>query len=301
MTLVKQVQLKSTSLLVDMTIRSNNLFNCTQYIMQNKFAEDGRIYSMKDLYALLKTHAAYLRLKDYGSQVPQQVLKQVLETWTNWFKALKSYRKTPTKFNGRPRMPKYHTKSIHGGKNLVVFTKQQTRHRDGYILLPNKVLKMGFPKLPFIVPHENVTFESVRIVPFHDRFIAELIYECVCAPIQLDAEKKVGIDLGITNFIAMSNNFDAPSLLVKGGVVKATNQFITTPPFDAPSKIAKIIKGSSARKIFQIHPDLRKELWGGHLWSPSYYCGTAGMVSAEIIKKYIEAQTPKKQGVSSTD
>ena len=70
--------------------------------------------------------------------------------------------------------------------------------------------------------------------------------------------------------------------------------FITTPPFDAPSKIAKIIKGSSAWKIFQLYPDLRKELWGCHLWSPSYYCGIAGMVSAEIIKKYIEAQTTKK-------
>ena len=254
MTLVKQVQLKPTSLLVDMTIRLNNLFNYTQYIMRNKFAEDGRIYLMKDLYALLKTHDVYLRLKEYGSQVPQQVLKQVLETWTNWFKALKSYRKTPTKFNGRPRMPKYHTKSIHGGKNIVIFTKQQARHRDGYILLPNKVLKMGFPKIPFIVPHENVTFESVRIIPFHDRFIFEMIYEYECVPLQLDAEKKVGIDIGITNFIAMSNNFDAPSLLVKGGVVKATNQFFNKQLAKARSVAKKCngtTKNARIRRLFR--------------------------------------------------
>ena len=70
--------------------------------------------------------------------------------------------------------------------------------------------------------------------------------------------------------------------------------FITTPPFDAPSKIAKIVKGSSARQLFLLHPELKKELWGGHLWSPSYYCGTAGMVSAEIIKRYIAEQKTKK-------
>ena len=32
----------------------------------------------------------------------------------------------------------------------------------------------------------------------------------------------------------------------------------------------------------------RKEFWGSGLWSPSYYVGTAGHVSAETIKKYIE-------------
>lgn len=66
--------------------------------------------------------------------------------------------------------------------------------------------------------------------------------------------------------------------------------FITTPPFDAPSKIAKILKGISARKLFTNHPELRKQLWQGHLWSASYYCGTAGKVSAETIKKYIKNQ-----------
>jgi putative transposase len=35
---------------------------------------------------------------------------------------------------------------------------------------------------------------------------------------------------------------------------------------------------------------LRKKLWGGHIWSPSYYVGTAGHVSAETIKRYIEEQ-----------
>ncbi len=66
--------------------------------------------------------------------------------------------------------------------------------------------------------------------------------------------------------------------------------FITTPPFDAPSKIAKILKGGSARELFRIHPEIKRSLWGGHLWSPSYYCGTAGTVTAETVRRYIENQ-----------
>ena len=47
-------------------------------------------------------------------------------------------------------------------------------------------------------------------------------------------------------------------------------------------------KGVFARLLFQEFPELKQRLWGGHLWAPSYYVGTAGNVSAEAIKNYIE-------------
>jgi len=66
--------------------------------------------------------------------------------------------------------------------------------------------------------------------------------------------------------------------------------FISAPPFEAPTDIVKILKGVTARRLFMVFPDLKKKLWKGSLWSPSYYVGTAGHVSAETIKKYIEEQ-----------
>ena len=39
-----------------------------------------------------------------------------------------------------------------------------------------------------------------------------------------------------------------------------------------------------------IYPELRKRTRSDRLWAPSYYAGTAGHVSAETIRKYIEAQ-----------
>jgi putative transposase len=66
--------------------------------------------------------------------------------------------------------------------------------------------------------------------------------------------------------------------------------FISAPPFEAPTDIVKILKGVTARRLFMEFPDLKKKLWKGSIWSPSYYVGTAGHVSAETIKRYIEEQ-----------
>lgn len=64
--------------------------------------------------------------------------------------------------------------------------------------------------------------------------------------------------------------------------------FLSIPPSIAVADAVKILKGSTARKLFVEFPELKESLWGGNLWSPSYYVGTAGNVSAEIIRRYIE-------------
>ena len=67
--------------------------------------------------------------------------------------------------------------------------------------------------------------------------------------------------------------------------------FISVPPFDSPTEIVKVFKGVTALRLFKKFPELRNEYWKGKLWSPSYYVGTAGHVSAETIRKYIEEQS----------
>jgi putative transposase len=64
--------------------------------------------------------------------------------------------------------------------------------------------------------------------------------------------------------------------------------FVSIPPAIAVADAVKVLKGTTARWLFQRFPSLRKRLSGGHLWSPSYYLGTAGNVSAETIRRYIE-------------
>jgi putative transposase len=66
--------------------------------------------------------------------------------------------------------------------------------------------------------------------------------------------------------------------------------FISATPFESPTGIIKILKGVSAKQLFSQHPEIRTILRRGTMWSPSYYVGTAGNVSSEVIQRYIQEQ-----------
>ena len=61
------------------------------------------------------------------------------------------------------------------------------------------------------------------------------------------------------------------------------------PQFYIPDMI-KIMKGNLARRLFIRHPELRNELWGGHLWNPSYCAVTVSDRSSEQVERYILTQ-----------
>ena len=59
------------------------------------------------------------------------------------------------------------------------------------------------------------------------------------------------------------------------------------------SDMIKIMKGNIARQMFLAHPELKKELLGGHLWNPSYCAVTVSDRSREQVCSYIEGQKEK--------
>ncbi len=74
------------------------------------------------------------------------------------------------------------------------------------------------------------------------------------------------------------------------------HMLISFPPKVAPANMVKALKGASAYTWFQRHPETKKQLWRGHLWSPSYFISTIGNVSKEIVAQYIEDQMYKGKG-----
>jgi REP-associated tyrosine transposase len=65
---------------------------------------------------------------------------------------------------------------------------------------------------------------------------------------------------------------------------------VSMPPTLSIANAVKRFKGISARQLRLMFPGLRKRTRSDRLWAPSYYVGTAGHVSAETIRKYIENQ-----------
>ena len=56
------------------------------------------------------------------------------------------------------------------------------------------------------------------------------------------------------------------------------------------SDMVKILKGNTARWLFLERPELKKSLWGGHLWNPSYCAVTVSDRSREQVETYIRSQ-----------
>ena len=66
---------------------------------------------------------------------------------------------------------------------------------------------------------------------------------------------------------------------------------VNYPPKVSISKLVNSLKGVSSRMIRQKnYPSMKQKLWGGALWSPSYFAGSCGGAPIEIIRQYIEQQ-----------
>ncbi|MFB2980234.1 IS200/IS605 family transposase [Microseira sp. BLCC-F43] len=62
--------------------------------------------------------------------------------------------------------------------------------------------------------------------------------------------------------------------------------FISVKPVDTPHLVVKAFKGRSSYYLRKEFPQLKKL---PSLWTNSYFVSTAGNVSSEAIKRYIEA------------
>ena len=65
-------------------------------------------------------------------------------------------------------------------------------------------------------------------------------------------------------------------------------------PKYSASDVVKLLKGISARRLFQVFPWLREKFfWGGHLWSGAYFFDSIGDVNYEVIQNYVRKQELK--------
>ena len=65
-------------------------------------------------------------------------------------------------------------------------------------------------------------------------------------------------------------------------------------PTYSVTKIVRIIKSLTARKIFKRCPQVKEQLWGGEFWSDGYFASTVGKHGDEqMIGDYVMKQSKK--------
>ena len=56
-------------------------------------------------------------------------------------------------------------------------------------------------------------------------------------------------------------------------------------------QVIRLIKSITAKEVFRLVPEMKRELWGGEFWTDGYYFATvSGRGDKAIIEKYIEKQ-----------
>ena len=67
------------------------------------------------------------------------------------------------------------------------------------------------------------------------------------------------------------------------------------PPTRAVSDAMRLLKGASARELFQEFPKLRGRYWGGHLWSPGKFYRSVGDTTLRIVRHYVKYDNDPRQ------
>lgn len=91
-------------------------------------------------------------------------------------------------------------------------------------------------------------------------------------------------------FASVCTDFEA-ELVEFDGEDDHVHLLVNYPPKVAISKLVNSLKGVSSFLIRKKnYPSIKKKLWGGALWSPSYFAASCGGAPIAIIRQYIEQQ-----------
>lgn len=188
------------------------------YPMYNYYFLD---YMIKNLESdrLLNTNP----YRELPSAVAQSTLKTISEQWKGYFKSLQEWRKNPNKFTGKPKMPKYKKKDK---LSYLYFGKNGFSIKDDYIVIASRLIGYKLKN-----PRPDLDVLQIRILPKHDNYIVEIVFEVEIEEQYLsklnDSEKNrcIGVDLGVNNLMAVTNNFKEKPFLINGKHIKSINQF----------------------------------------------------------------------------
>ena len=208
---------------------SRNLYNRVLYIYRQAFT--GKHENIEEYRDIIKderfvkkfdvvTRMRALKDNDFVSMMKvhcaEHIVAQVDTIWNSWFKALKDYKKNPSKYTGRPKMPGY--KKGEGVTNILVYDKSDARiQKDETINISKKV------KLPLNTKIKDL--QEVRIIPRIGHIKIEIVYRKDIVDLGLNKDNAIGIDIGLNNLAAITSNEGSISALINGRPIKAINQY----------------------------------------------------------------------------
>ena len=198
----------------EMCFHSKNLYNEANYTIRQEFISNGKYISYASMNKEFKTHENY---KLCMSQPANCTMRLLDKNWKSYFEAIKEWKKNPDKFFGIPKIPKY-------------------LNKDGRFIweIPNNTCYIDGNELHFRIrklqsykwfTQAKGRLIQVRFVPHSNFYMMEVITEIELCNTDTESKRIASIDLGIDNFITMTNNIEQQPIIVNGKGIKSINQF----------------------------------------------------------------------------
>ena len=195
-------------------LKNQAIYNVRQHYFNNK-----KYLSYNENYKILKDSENYKKL---NSNMAQQILKEVDESFKSFFALLKLAKKD--QYNGKIKLPNYLAKD--GFTTLIIGF---VRLKDDMLIVPysnsfKKTHQEVKVKLPSVLKDKKI--KEIRIIPKqHSRYFEiQYIYEVEEVQRKLNKENVLGIDLGIDNLCTCVTNTGA-SFIIDGRKLKSINQY----------------------------------------------------------------------------
>ena len=196
--------------------------------MRKQFIKNGVLLKANDVQKLMQSMDCY---KECGSQSAQKTIQLLDKMWKSFLIAIKDYYKNPSKYLGKPKLPKYLPKD---GRQVFMLKNIQCSLKDGLFRISYKPFKQ------YTVPtHANGKLMQCRFVPKPNYYVMEIVYEIEVPNISEKRNKICSIDLGTENLITMINNFNKQPVIIKGGDIKSANQFYNKKKAELQSQLKK--------------------------------------------------------------
>lgn len=195
---------------------SKNLYNEANYVIRQEFINNGNYINYYDMNKEFKTHENY---KLTFSQPANCTLRTLDKNWKSYFKAIKDWKKNPSKYLGMPKLPKYLKKD--GRFPWMIPNNQLYYDYDkGTVYIRNRLLNDYEWKCRCIGRPIQV-----RFIPRGSCYVMEIVYETEISDVKTESNRIVSIDLGVDNLVTMTNNIGLNPIIINGKGIKSINQY----------------------------------------------------------------------------
>lgn len=217
---------KEFRLLQRMTHSSKALRNVGLYTIKQSYLTTNKMATAKEVDTAMQKDVNYWGVQ---SNSVQAIRRTLFSEAKSFFKALEQWKKTPEKFTGRPKFPKY---SGSTEKRIIEIYQVPKVDNDGYWAIPMNVeFRKRFGSIKIHMPKNllNQKISYIEIVPKQKGRFFEVHYTY---EVQISQMKKqptttmnaLSCDLGVDRLLSCATN-KGDTFLIDGKKLKSINQY----------------------------------------------------------------------------